>query len=568
MDSNPWPEATSLETKILGGLMFLAGSDTPLIDIVLQKLEPAHFYLTRHAKVYRAIQKIHGDGRPADMMTVIIEMARAEPSKVDGLQQFIADELMENASMPGMIDAYANIVIEKAYRRDVIRRSVELVDLASDQTHDSAEILDHIESKILALLTRKKGGGRALADSMPEKFAELEAAVSTGVMPGIPTGFDDLNTILNGGARRGQLIVIAGRPAMGKSALAVGNMLPYIASVTNQTSLIFSLEMSEEELIHRFWASQMSRPHTLSHLDLADRDWQELGQIVSDMSDLKIIVDDTPKVSIDYIRSEARRQKAQNGALGCIMIDYLQIMDLPGGNPAQTIGQITSSLKALAKELDTPVFLLSQLSRGVESRENKRPLLSDLRDSGSIEQDANIVMFLYRDDYYNDNSENPGVTEVIVSKNRGGAKGTVELLFDGPRTTFSAIGHEPQRFTSLPKTFYHPSPAPAAVQSASDVDQHLRQLAKDRDTEAPPIIGFAVDDRVVVTPPNWFTAAEEKESRAAKEAPYGELGTVKRFVYRKKILSGDMEPAIEVRLDSGTTRNFSPDYLQSDTDDF
>lgn len=525
--------------------MFLAGaSNTSTIDSVLDKLHAQHFYLSEHAKVYRAIQNLHGDGTPADMMTVLVEMNRVDPVNTDGRQAFIFD-LMELTSSPAMIEAYADIVIEKSYRRDVIRRSMELLDLASDQANDSADILEHIESKILDLLVRKNTGGRLLSESMPIAFAKLQEAISTGTQSATPTGFNELNTALNGGFRDGQLIVVAGRPSMGKSAFAIGNMLPYIASVTGQTCLCFSLEMSEEELIHRFWASQMARPYAISHLDLTDRDWEELGGVISALSSLKIIVDETPKVSIDYIRSECRKQKALHGELGVVMIDYLQIMDMADGNANQSIGKITSTLKALAKELKTTIVVLSQLSRGVESRDNKRPTLADLRDSGSIEQDADIVLFLYRDDYYNEASEKPGVTEIIIGKQRGGKRGgMVELLFDGPRTTFSSLSGEPPQYM----------PTVAKVRSEGESPPPT----------AHPVPGFEVGDRVECIYPKFMDEAVRKESLRANEAPYGEFGEVRGFAQDVNYVTDEVCTVIQVQFDSGPLTTISPAWLQVD----
>ena len=542
IESTPLPEATDLEAAVLGGLMFLAGaSNTTTIDSVLEKLEAQHFYLSSHAKVYRAIAKLHGDGVPADMMTVLAEMDRVDPAGRDGRQGFICD-LLELTSSPAMIEAYADIVIQKAYRRDVIRQSMELLDLASDQSNESADLLEHIESKLLALLVRRKTGGRSLSESMPIAFANLQEAVATGVQSATPTGFDDLNTALNGGFRAGQLIVIAGRPSMGKSAFAIGNILPYMASVTAKTCLCFSLEMSEEELIHRFWASQMARPHAISHLDLTDRDWNELGEVITALSELKIVVDETPKVSIEYIRSECRKQKAIHGDLGVVMIDYLQIMDMAGGNANQSIGNITSSLKALAKELKCPIVVLSQLSRGVESRDNKRPTLSDLRDSGSIEQDSDIVLFLYRDDYYNEASERPGVTEVIIGKQRGGKRGgTVELLFDGPRTTFSSLSGTPPQYITAPQA-----------------------AAPEPNIQAAPIEGFELGDRVQCVYPSHMNELERKESQRANEAPYGQSGEVCGFIQQIDYVTDELCTVIQVRFDSGKTVSLYPNWLQSD----
>lgn len=439
VDNNYAPQAVQVEEQIIGGLLSFGANSSPVVDDVLLKLKAEHFYVTRHAKVYRAIQRLRSEEKPIDLMTVTIEMGRSHPSQIEEIQNFLADVFSMTIS-PGMIDAYADIVIEKAYRRDVIRQAIALVDLATDEANESETIRDHIESKLLHLLTQQKSAGRLLSDSMPEAFVEFQQAVEMGVMPGIPTGYEGLNEILNGGFRRGSLNVIAGRPSMGKSAFAVGCLLPYIASITNQISIVFSLEMSEEELIHRFWSSRMKRPWAVSRMEMEDKDWMQLGKVVSELSDLPIYVDDTPKISFEHIRAESRRLKAQHGEIGCIVVDYLQIMEYRGNNPVQAIGNITSGLKALAKELDTVVIVLSQLSRGVESREDKRPIMSDLRDSGSIEQDANSVMFLYRDEYYKKHeSEEPGIAEVIVAKNRGGKPGTVKLSFDGARTSFYAL---------------------------------------------------------------------------------------------------------------------------------
>jgi replicative DNA helicase len=536
VDENPQPQAVDLEIQVLGGLLFLAGAQSGgVVEAVLAKLKPEHFFLKRNGKVYRTIQRLWEQERPIDPMTVTMELAKADPDRIDEIKRYLADELFGAVVSPGMVDSYADIVIEKAYRREVIRQAVALVDLAVNEQHEPDAIRDHIETKLLELLTRGKSGGRMLSESMPDVLQQLEDTVSSGVVPGVPTPFDNLNGLLNGGFRRGQLIVVAGRPSMGKSAFAVGDLLPWIASVTGKPSIVFSLEMSEEELIHRYWSSRMGDPGAISRLDFRPSTWSELGGIVSEMANIPIAIDDTPKVSIDYVKSEARKFKAAHGAIGCIVIDYLQIMDYgKSGNPVQAIANITSSLKALAKELNTPIILLSQLSRGVESRDNKRPFMSDLRDSGSIEQDANIVLMLYRDDYYNPDSDKPGITEIIVAKNRGGAKGTIELQFDAPRTTFRVAS------TSTQST---PPPDKASIA---------------------PIGGFAIGDRVVVAPPEWMAESVRGESAQAAEAPYGKSGTVMGFAQGMCPIAGQTIAWVEVQGDHGEQWQLDPDYLQPD----
>jgi len=528
------PNAIEVEELILGGLLMFGGTSAPIMDEVLSKLSAEHFYNTRHAKVYRVIQKLHSQDTPVDMTTVLVEMTKGNPSQMGEIQSFLI-AIVDRVVSPTMIDAYADIVIEKAYRRDVIKQAVELLDIATDETIDPAGVRNHIEQNLLSLLTQKSSGGRFLADSMPDAFARLQEAAETGVMPGIPTGFDELNDLLQGGFRRKTLTIVAGRPSMGKSAFAISNLLPYIASVTGQTSLIFSLEMSEEELIHRYWASRMTNPYAINSLSLKDKDWQQLGAIVSELSDLNIYVDETPQTSFDYIRSESRKMKAKYGALGCIVIDYLQIMDYGGigGNQVQAIGKITSGLKALAKELDTPIILLSQLSRGVESRDNKRPLMSDLRDSGTIEQDADVIIMLYRDEYYKKGeSEEPGVAEIIIQKQRGGATGTVKLGFDGPRSTFSSLDGPVKKY-SYPDEEHLPARSEEVAQPRQDYK------------------GVKVGDSVVCEIPAWYDGQMRRE--AEKESHFGQSGTVAGFEEHPDLF-GDMEVVARVNCSDGKSR--------------
>jgi replicative DNA helicase len=298
-------------------------------------------------------------------------------------------------------------------------------------------VLDQAEQKLFGITqVRPQGGLTPTADILIDTFSEIEQRSLGVVLPGVPCGFYDLDAMTQG-FQRSDLIIAAGRPSMGKTSFVL-NMARNIAALQKLPVAIYSLEMSKLQLVYRLLSSEVEMESSrLRTGRIAQNEWEKLGHAISMLSQMPIFIDDTPNISVTEMRSKCRRLQAeQGGALGLILIDYLQLMEGGSDNRVQELSKITRSLKGLARELNAPIIALSQLSRGVESRTNKRPMMSDLRESGSIEQDADLIMMLYREEYYEPDTPDRGIAEVIVTKHRNGPTGTVKLLFEPQFTRF------------------------------------------------------------------------------------------------------------------------------------
>jgi replicative DNA helicase len=288
---------------------------------------------------------------------------------------------------------------------------------------------------------RPQGGLTATSDILIDTFSEIEQRSLGVVLPGVPCGFYDLDAMTQG-FQRSDLIIAAGRPAMGKTSFVL-NMARNIAALQKLPVAIFSLEMSKLQLVYRLLSSEVEMESSrLRTGRIAQHEWEKLGHAISILSQMPVFIDDTPNIGVTEMRSKCRRLQAEHGgALGLILIDYLQLMEGGSDNRVQELSKITRSLKGLARELNVPIIALSQLSRGVESRTNKRPMMSDLRESGSIEQDADLIMMLYREEYYEPDTPDRGIAEVIVTKHRNGPTGTVKLLFEPQFTRFRNLAN-------------------------------------------------------------------------------------------------------------------------------
>ncbi len=334
------------------------------------------------------------------------------------------------------IDQYAALVMDKYMRRKLIRAGNEISHLGHDTSLDLVEVLDQSEQKIFGVTQdRPQQGLMATADILTHTFSDIESRSLGMVLPGLSCGYYDLDAMTQG-FQRSDLIIVAGRPSMGKTSFVL-NIARNIAAFHKLPVAVFSLEMSKEQLVQRLLASEVRiESGRLRAGRISQNEWEPLGHAISTLSQLPVFIDDTPNISITEMRSKARRLQAEQGALGLVMLDYLQLMEGGGDNRVQELSKVTRALKSLARELSVPVIALSQLSRSVESRTNKRPMMSDLRESGAIEQDADLIMMLYRDEYYNPDTPDRGIAEVIISKHRNGPTGTVKLLFESQFTQF------------------------------------------------------------------------------------------------------------------------------------
>lgn len=401
----------------------------------IEELTKENFYLDSHGKIFDVIKELSENNRAIDITTVTDELDKKNILKQIGDIDYLS-EIINCIASPANVDEYIKIVEEKSIRRRLIETSLEIESDGYNSDDSLNDLLDKAEKKMLNVVKTRKGTEfRKIQEVITSYQANLEKlSESDGNITGLITGFDEIDE-LTSGFHENELIIIAARPAMGKTAFAL-NLATNIAIKNNKTVALFNMEMGAEQLINRMISSEgQIEGWKLTSGNLLKSDWNKVDEAISRLADTKIFIDDTPGMTISEIRAKCRRLAASEKDLGIVIIDYLQLISGSAkyaGNRQQEIAEISRSLKTLAMELKIPIVALAQLSRSVESREDKRPLLSDLRESGSIEQDADIVAFLYRDDYYTKKveiSENVSKSEFIVSKHRNGATKTINLLF-------------------------------------------------------------------------------------------------------------------------------------------
>jgi replicative DNA helicase len=431
-DSVP-PQNLEAEEAVLGGILL----DPDAIGRVAEVLHPEAFYLGAHREIYRTALMLHSQGKPTDLTAMaawLADMGHLE--KVGGSSRLV--ELVERTLSTASIDQVARLVMDKYLRRQLIRSGNEVIGLGFDQSKPMDQVLDEAEQKIFAISQEKPSVGlTATAEILTRTFEEIETRSLGTAVAGIPVNFYDLDALTQG-LQRSDLIIVAGRPAMGKTSIVL-NIAKNVAQLHNLPVAVFSLEMSKEQLTYRLLSMEVGiESGRLRTGRLQQEEWPLLGKGISSLGALPLYIDDKPNAGVLEMRSLCRRLMAQQGKeLGLIVIDYLQLMEGSGSdNRVQELSRITRALKGMARELNVPVIALSQLSRGVEARTNKRPMLSDLRESGSIEQDADLVLMIYRDEYYNPETPDRGITEVIVTKHRNGPVGTCKLLFEPQFTRF------------------------------------------------------------------------------------------------------------------------------------
>ena len=428
------PHNEEAERSVLGAVML----NKDVLSEVLEEVTADDFYNESHKEIFRAIWELYKDNTAVDMLTVCEELKKRKSLDMAGGRAYIATLTSEVPSTANAVE-YAKIVAEKATLRQMIKTSEDVTEKGYAAKMAAGEILDYAESGIFKIAQkRQKNDYAKIQDVLLTNIKIIDAAAQNkDKIVGIPTGFKDIDEKTSG-LQRSDLIIVAARPAMGKTAFAL-NIAQQSAVKAGSSVIIFSLEMSKEQLGQRLLAMQARvEMQKLKQGDLDRKDWDRITMALDELNNTKIVIDDTPGISLMEMRNKCRRLKAEQG-LDLVVIDYLQLMSLQGktDNRQQEISTISRNLKLLAREMDCPVIVLSQLSRAPEQRQDHRPILSDLRESGSIEQDADIVIFLYRDDYYNENTDKPGVCEVNIAKHRSGPTDKVELTWVSRYTKFS-----------------------------------------------------------------------------------------------------------------------------------
>lgn len=436
------PHSLEAEQSVLGGLML----EETAWDRAAEIISEADFYRRDHRLIFRAIAELANESKPRDALTVSSALNRMGELEEAGGMAYLG-EIVKNTASAANIGAYAEIVRERSVLRQLIRVSYEISDNAyQPQGATSSDILDAAERKIFAIAEQQtKGDGpQALRPLLAKAVNRIEQLFSSNdPLTGLSTGFADLDE-RTAGLQKSDLVIVAARPSMGKTAFAmnlVENVLLGGAPV-----LVFSMEMPADSLVMRMLSSLGRIDQTRVRSGrLEEEDWPRLTSTMAMLNEQKLFIDDSPALSPTEVRARARRVARENGgALGLIMVDYLQLMRVPGleNNRVNEISEISRSLKGLAKELNCPVIALSQLNRSLEQRPNKRPVMSDLRESGAIEQDADVIMFIYRDEVYNPESPDKGTAEIIIGKQRNGPIGTLRLAFQGKYTRFEDLAPE------------------------------------------------------------------------------------------------------------------------------
>ncbi len=428
------PHDVEAEQAVLGSML----TDKDAVISAIEVLKEEDFYRTDNRAIYEAIINLYNRAEPIDIITVKAELESLGKIEQIGGLEYLAS-LPDKVPTTANVTKYIKIVEEKSTLRNLIKTANEIIELGYDPTEDVSDIMEGAEKKIFNIMQNKdKQSYSPIKDILVDSFTQLEELYNRKQhITGVPSGFVELD-YKTAGFHGSDLVLIAARPAMGKSAFAL-NIATNAAVRANVPVVIFSLEMSKEQMTNRILCSEaMVDSNKVRTGKLEEEDWTKLAGSIGPLSEAEIYIDDTPGISVAEIRAKCRKLKLEKN-IGMVVIDYLQLVqgsNKRNGSREQEISEISRSLKILAKELNVPVIALSQLSRAVEQRPDHRPMLSDLRESGAIEQDADIVMFLYRDDYYNQDTEKKNVAEVIIAKHRGGSLGTVELLWLGNYTKF------------------------------------------------------------------------------------------------------------------------------------
>ena len=436
--SHQLPHSLEAEQAVLGAILI----DARCLPEVIEQLRPQDFFLRQNREVYEAVYTMFNHAAPIDPVTVLEQMRQNGTCDEDRSRSYLL-QLMEVTPTAANVGVYVDIVKDKALLRQVAEAGGEISALAQDNSGTGSDVLTAAEQKVYAIRHgRSTNGLTPISSVIRDVYRRLgELSASPADLPGLSTGLSDLDHAISG-LNRSDLILLAARPGMGKTSMAL-NILLHTGKFSGKNVVFFSLEMSAEQLGMRLLSAESFVDNKkLVTGRLSETDWEHLAAAAVSLNKTGILIDDNPSLSVADMNAKCRR--VEN--LGLVVIDYLQLMQSAGGtqrysgeNRQQVVSDISRSLKIMAKELNVPVLCLSQLSRGPESRGNKRPMLSDLRESGAIEQDADIVMFLYRDDYYNEDTEDHNVAECIIAKNRHGETRTVELQWNPSYTVFTGL---------------------------------------------------------------------------------------------------------------------------------
>ena len=435
------PNDTIAEQAVLGSMLV----DKDAVISAVEILKADDFYREDNKEIYAAMFELYSLGKHIDMITLKDQLTlRGTIDKVGGTE-YIA-MLIDNVPTTSNIESYVKIVEEKSIIRQLIKAANNILKLGYAQTEEVDALVEKAEKDIFDIMqSRNSKGYASIKEILVSTFDQIEEMFQNkNKVSGLETGFVDLDSKISG-LNKSDLLIVAARPAMGKSAFVL-NIATFVAKSLKVPTMIFSLEMSKEQMVNRILCSESEVDSMkVKNADLNSEEWLKLGEASGRLSEIPLYIDDTPGLSSAELRAKCRKAKLEKN-IGLVIIDYLQLMESKNKSSSrqQEISEISRSLKILAKELSVPVIALSQLSRAAESRVDHRPMLSDLRESGAIEQDADIVMFLHREDYYNADTEKKNVAEVIIAKNRSGSTGTVELAWIGNYTKFANLYRGPE----------------------------------------------------------------------------------------------------------------------------
>jgi len=433
------PQNTEAEASLLGAILIDSDAIVKVADLV----RPDDFYDERHARIYEATLQLYEKHSPIDVLTLSDQLKNTGMLDMVGGASYLT-ELTNFVPTAAHADRYADIIAQKAMRRRLIKASQAITNLGFDESQSLQELIEGAETTLFEVSQQHvKQDLSSIETILSASFDRLdELHKDKGKLRGVPTGYRDLDNIL-AGLQPSDLFILAARPSMGKTAFAL-NLAHNVAVKSEMPVLLFSLEMSKEQLVDRMLAAEAGvNAWNLRTGNLTDSDFEKIGQAMGTLSEAQIYIDDTPSITVSDMRTKARREAHQR-PLGLVIVDYLQLMS--GGskfggsdNRVQEISEISRGLKGIARELKVPVIALSQLSRSVESRSPQIPQLADLRESGSIEQDADVVAFIYREDYYSPETENKNVAKILIKKHRNGPTGDVDLYFDREKQRFFSI---------------------------------------------------------------------------------------------------------------------------------
>lgn len=436
--SSAEPNNLEAEASLLGSLLIDGEAIVKIADILTEE----DFFDTRHQYIFSAVMSLYNDRSAIDVLTLSDKLKSRGQLELIGGSAYLT-ELTNFVPTASHVEQYAQIVAQKSLRRRLISTSKEISELSKDENKQLSELIEDAESKLFKVSQQHvKQNIVSLEAILAESFERLdELHKDKNKIRGVPTGFKDLDGKL-AGFQKSDLVVLAARPSIGKTALAL-NFAHNIATQSNQAVVIFSLEMSKEQLVDRLLAMESGvDAWALRTGNLNDSDFEKIGKAMGTLSEAPIFIDDSPGITVSDLRTKSRRE-AHKRPLGLIIIDYLQLMtgtaDSSEANRVQEISEISRGLKGIARELNVPVLALSQLNRSVESRSPQIPQLSDLRESGSIEQDADVVMFIYREDFYNPETDRKRLTDILIKKHRNGPTGGVELYFDNEKQRFRSV---------------------------------------------------------------------------------------------------------------------------------